>query len=99
MSSARPSSCTAWVSTRFTPASMEVSMADPVPLHPGATSLATWRALYRSPAPAPFALASGHEAAVEASAAAVRAIIARGEPVYGINTGFGKLASVRIADA
>ena len=29
--------------------------------------------------------------------AAVDAIIARGEPVYGINTGFGKLASVRIA--
>ena len=25
-----------------------------------------------------------------------RAIVARGEPVYGINTGFGKLASVRI---
>ena len=26
-------------------------------------------------------------------------ILARGEPVYGINTGFGKLATVRIADA
>ena len=25
------------------------------------------------------------------------AIVAKGEPVYGINTGFGKLASVRIA--
>ena len=24
-------------------------------------------------------------------------ILAKGEPVYGINTGFGKLASVRIA--
>ena len=35
--------------------------------------------------------------AIEASARAVEAIIARGEPVYGINTGFGKLASVRIA--
>ena len=30
--------------------------------------------------------------AVEASARAVDAIVARGEPVYGINTGFGKLA-------
>ena len=27
-----------------------------------------------------------------------RRILAKGEPVYGINTGFGKLASVRIAD-
>ena len=33
------------------------------------------------------------------SARAVDAIIARGEPVYGINTGFGKLASVRIEAA
>ena len=31
-----------------------------------------------------------------ASAAAVAAIVAKGAPVYGINTGFGKLASVRI---
>ena len=35
--------------------------------------------------------------AVAASAAAVAAIVAEGKPVYGINTGFGKLASVRIA--
>jgi histidine ammonia-lyase len=28
-----------------------------------------------------------------------RAILARHEPVYGINTGFGKLASVKIGDA
>ena len=33
---------------------------------------------------------------VAASAAAVERILARGEPVYGINTGFGKLAGVRI---
>jgi histidine ammonia-lyase len=31
-------------------------------------------------------------------AAAVARIAAKGEPVYGINTGFGLLASVRIAD-
>ncbi len=36
------------------------------------------------------------QAAVLRSAQAVDAIVARGEPVYGINTGFGKLASVRI---
>jgi histidine ammonia-lyase len=35
---------------------------------------------------------------VALSAAAVGRILARGEPVYGINTGFGKLASVRIAN-
>ncbi len=34
-----------------------------------------------------------------ASAAAVARILERGEPVYGVNTGFGKLAGVRIADA
>ena len=35
--------------------------------------------------------------AIEASAATVDAIVEKGAPVYGINTGFGKLASVRIA--
>ncbi len=35
---------------------------------------------------------------IAASAAAVERILAKGEPVYGINTGFGKLASVRIDD-
>jgi histidine ammonia-lyase len=36
---------------------------------------------------------------VAESAAAVERILRRGEPVYGINTGFGKLASVRIGEA
>jgi histidine ammonia-lyase len=35
---------------------------------------------------------------VDASAAAVGAAVARGEPAYGINTGFGKLAKTQIAD-
>ena len=34
--------------------------------------------------------------AIQASADSVARIVAKGEPVYGINTGFGKLASVRI---
>ena len=38
-------------------------------------------------------------AGVAAGAAALGRILARGEPVYGINTGFGKLASVRIGAA
>ncbi len=62
-------------------------------LVPGAVSLADWRAIYLGagvkldPATAPR---------VAAGAAAVERILARGAPVYGINTGFGKLASVRI---
>ena len=36
---------------------------------------------------------------MEASARAVASIVANGEPVYGINTGFGKLASARIEPA
>ena len=35
-------------------------------------------------------------AAGAASAATVERIVSRGEPVYGINTGFGKLASIKI---
>ena len=35
---------------------------------------------------------------VDQGAAVVAAIVAKGEAVYGINTGFGKLANVRIAD-
>ena len=67
-----------------------------VTLVAGAVPLDDWRAVWRG---APVALAAGHEAAVAASAAAVARILQRGEPVYGVNTGFGKLAGVRIAEA
>jgi histidine ammonia-lyase len=43
------------------------------------------------------ALAPGWQAKVQAAADAVAARIAEGAPLYGINTGFGKLASTRIA--
>ena len=43
------------------------------------------------------AIAPGALARVAASRAAVDAAVARGETMYGVNTGFGKLASVRIA--
>ncbi len=65
-----------------------------VVLRPGEVSLSEWAAIYHGaaarldPACAPL---------IAESAAAVERILARGEPVYGINTGFGKLASVRIA--
>jgi histidine ammonia-lyase len=65
-------------------------------LIPGAVSLAQWRAIYQGE---PVALDPAAMADVAACAAAVEEILARGAPVYGINTGFGKLATVRIADA
>ncbi len=65
-------------------------------LKPGNATLADWRAIYRGATPA---LDPACKAAIEASAKAVERIVAKGEPVYGINTGFGKLASVRIPAA
>ena len=65
-----------------------------VVIRAGEASLADWRAIWRG---APVAVDSSRHAAVVASAAAIERILARGEPVYGINTGFGKLAGVRIA--
>src|SRR5262249_34380891 len=44
------------------------------------------------------ALDPASRTAVAAGAKTIDAIVAKGEPVYGINTGFGKLASVRIGD-
>lgn len=64
-------------------------------LNPGAVSLAQWRAVC---AGAPARLDPACAEPIAASAAAIARILAKGEPVYGINTGFGKLASVRIDD-
>lgn len=58
--------------------------------------MAQWRAIYRG---ASVRLDPAANAVIAESAAAVTRILAKGEPVYGINTGFGKLASVRIGDA
>ena len=66
-----------------------------IEISPGNVPLGDWRAVWRG---AGVSLASGAMDKVRDSAAAVARILARGEPVYGINTGFGKLASVRIAD-
>ncbi|ODN72391.1 Histidine ammonia-lyase [Methylobrevis pamukkalensis] len=62
-------------------------------LEPGHVPLATWRAILHG---ADAALAEGWRGPVERAAATVAAIVEKGAPVYGINTGFGKLASVRI---
>ncbi|WOF44437.1 histidine ammonia-lyase [Sphingopyxis indica] len=65
-------------------------------LNPGAVSLGHWRAIYRGAAPR---LDPACAPRIAESAEAVQRILAHGAPVYGINTGFGKLASVRIGDA
>ena len=62
-------------------------------LRPGSVSLATLRDIW---AGGPVALDDGAWEAVEASAASVGEIVASGRTVYGINTGFGLLASTRI---
>ncbi len=69
-------------------------MTDALILTPGAVPLSAWRDLYFGRA---ARLDPACRPAVERSAAVVDAIVAQGDPVYGINTGFGKLASVRIA--
>ncbi len=65
-------------------------------LTPGHVSLAQWKAIYHG---ATLPLDPACFPAIERAAACVQAIIAKGEPVYGINTGFGKLATIRIDDA
>jgi histidine ammonia-lyase len=68
-------------------------MTQHITLTPGRTALADWRAIYRG---APAKLDESCHPAVAANAQAVDAIIKSGDAVYGINTGFGKLAQVRI---
>lgn len=65
-------------------------------LNPGNAMLADWRAIYRGAVPE---LDPACRPRIKASAETVARIVAKGEPVYGINTGFGKLASVRIPAA
>ncbi|MDE1917189.1 MAG: histidine ammonia-lyase [Sphingomonadales bacterium] len=65
-------------------------------LTPGEVRLGDWRAIYRGAA---LRLDPSCAPRIAGSADAIQRILAKGEPVYGINTGFGKLASVRIEDA
>ncbi|KKW91714.1 histidine ammonia-lyase [Sphingobium chungbukense] len=66
-----------------------------VTLVPGEVSLGQWQAIH---AGACMRLDPACAPRIAAGAAAVERILARHEPVYGINTGFGKLASVKIGD-
>ena len=66
-------------------------------LRPGETSLGDLERLWRGGGPA--RLPDGARAAVERARARVEEAAAGEAAVYGVNTGFGKLASVRIAAA
>jgi histidine ammonia-lyase len=62
-------------------------------LEPGEVPLAVWRDIYFG---AEATLSPDYRPKVERAAEVIGEIVAKGAPVYGVNTGFGKLASVRI---
>lgn len=66
-----------------------------VTLRPGAMALSDWRSIYRG---AGVSLDPGCKGDVTRGAAAVQELLASGRAVYGVNTGFGKLAQSRIAN-
>jgi len=66
----------------------------PFVLTPGQLELDTLRALYRSHRP--VVLAESAHSAIAASQQTVQTIVASGKTVYGINTGFGRLAQTGI---
>jgi histidine ammonia-lyase len=69
-------------------------MTSPVTLTPGKADLATLRHIARDKQD--FTLDAGSRARVEASRKVVEDVLKKDEAVYGINTGFGDLARVRI---
>ncbi|EEQ96413.1 histidine ammonia-lyase [Brucella intermedia LMG 3301] len=77
----------------FNSFAMEPSMT--IILKPGSVSLETLETIYRDGLP--VRIDPAFHAGVEKAAARIAEIAAGDEPVYGINTGFGKLASIRIA--
>jgi histidine ammonia-lyase len=72
-------------------------MAD-VTLHPGKVDLAGLEAIYRDPELA-VSLSRQTRDKIEAAARTIATAAASDAPVYGVNTGFGKLASVKISPA
>ncbi|HEY8026927.1 MAG TPA: histidine ammonia-lyase [Burkholderiaceae bacterium] len=71
-------------------------MSNTLTIRPGQLSLDEIRNIWL--AAAPLKLAPEAYAAINASAATIERIVARGDAAYGINTGFGKLAKTRIPD-
>src|SRR5690606_40895881 len=64
-------------------------------LKPGSVPLETLEKIYRDGLP--VRIEPSFHAGIEKAAARIAEIAAGDAPVYGINTGFGKLASIRIA--
>jgi histidine ammonia-lyase len=73
-----------------------VSPAEEVMIEPGVVSLATWRRILRE-GPT-VRLTPACRAVVDQCHAVILELIATGAPIYAVNTGFGKLAAVRIDD-
>src|ERR1700742_4021112 len=71
-------------------------MADFV-IEPGKSKLSLWRAI--ADAPRSVTLAPVAWDAIERSRRTVETALASGQAIYGVNTGFGKLAQTRIPDA
>lgn len=63
-------------------------------IDPGKTRLSFWRRVAESREP--LALADSAWPRIEAARAAVESALASGRAIYGVNTGFGKLAQTRI---
>jgi histidine ammonia-lyase len=68
-----------------------------VTVDPGKTTLAQLRALWA--APRAIAIGAAARPAVDAASETVAKVLAKGDTVYGVNTGFGLLARTRIDDA
>ena len=68
-----------------------------ITLHPGSVALKTLETIYRTGEAT--RLDAAFDAGIERAAARIAEIAAGDAPVYGINTGFGKLASIKIAPA
>ncbi|SFI74354.1 histidine ammonia-lyase [Bosea sp. OK403] len=71
-------------------------MTSPLLLTPGHAPLTHWRDVLTGTS---LTLDAASAGAIAAAQAIVDDIVAAGTVTYGVNTGFGKLASVRIADA
>ena len=69
----------------------------PLVLTPGRVPLRALRAIWAEGPP--LALDPAAQAAVTAAAATIARVLAHGDTVYGVNTGFGLLARTRIDDA
>jgi len=70
---------------------------DAVILSPGRVTLAQLREIWA--APRKIAIEEAARTAVDAAASTVAKVLAHGDTVYGVNTGFGLLARTRIDDA